>query len=185
MATLHLTTTSSAVDVTDEDAVTALLDEWGVEPSHAVIEDGTCSLYGRAGFNAFPDNRGDPQTAAFLHAFRAYIADGEEWEVQTVGHEKCRHPLVAYRYRVTPDAVYYSDLRTDEHRIDADGTPVEEERDTTMLVYAVVVHPADTTSYVANIYTDRSRAEHTRDELQSDRQGVDVEIEQYAVNAAE
>lgn len=183
MAMLHMTTTSSAVAVTDEEAVQALLDEWGVQPSNTGFEDGQFFLYGHAGFNAFPECRADPETAAFLHAFREYIADGEEWGVQTVGNEKCRHPLVAYRYRVTPDAVYYSDLRTDEHRIDADGGRVEDGQDGTVPVYAVVVHPPDATSYVANVYADREAAAQVRGELRSERQGIDVAIEEYGVDA--
>jgi len=183
MATLHMTTTSSAVAVTDEEAVTALLDEWGVQPSNTVFEDGQFFLYGHAGFNAFPESRADPRTAAFLHAFRECMADDAEWEVQTVGNEKCRHPLVAYRYRVTPDAVYYSDLRTAEHRIDADGDRVEDSQDEIVPVYAVVVHPQDATSYVANVYADREAAEQARRELRSERQGIDVAIKEYEVVA--
>jgi hypothetical protein len=181
MATLHMTTTSSPVAVTDEEAVQALLVEWGVEPSNTGFEDGRFFLYGHAGFNAFPEYRGDPRTAAFLHAFREHFVDGAEWEVQAVGNEKCRHPLVAYRYRVTPDAVYYSDLYTDEHRIDADGDRVAEAG--SVSVYAVVVHPPDATSSVANVYADREAAEQARRELRSERQGIDVAIEEYRVDA--
>jgi hypothetical protein len=54
-----------------------------------------------------------------------------------------------------------------------------------MQVYVVTVHPPDTTSYVANVYADMDRAEDTCDELQSDRQGIDVEIEEYEVNDGE
>jgi len=179
MATLHETTTSSAVEVTDAEAVQSLLDTWGVRPSNAVCEDGQFYLYGHTGFNAFPDDCADPQTAAFLHELQGFIVEDDEWEVQTVGNEKCRHPVVAYRYRVTPDAVYYSDLRTDEHRIDAEGHPIsgEESHD----VYAVVVHPPESTSDVVNVYGDREKAEAEVENLRSDNQQIAVAVKAYEV----
>jgi hypothetical protein len=51
-------------------------------------------------------------------------------------------------------------------------------------VYAVVVHPRDATSYAANVYADKARAEATRAKLRSERQGIDVAIEEYGVDAS-
>ena len=126
MSSLHQTTTTSPVEVTDREAVEELLERHNVQPVHYKFEGREFYLYGHAGFIAYPDGCNQPQTAEFLHAFREYVADGEEWEVQTIGNEKCRYPLVAYQYRVTPEAVYYSDLRIDEHRIGKDGNSIQD-----------------------------------------------------------
>jgi hypothetical protein len=50
-------------------------------------------------------------------------------------------------------------------------------------VYAVVVHPPDTTSDVVNVYADQERAETVADELRSEEQGIEVAVKQYEVAA--
>jgi hypothetical protein len=50
-------------------------------------------------------------------------------------------------------------------------------------VYAVVAHPPDTTSDVANVYADRETAEEIADELRSEEQGIAVDVKQYEVKA--
>lgn len=87
----------------------------------------------------------------------------------------CGRKLVeVYDYRGTyaPDADAFVRRRSSGQ--DHDGT---------VPVYAVVVHPSATTSYLANVYADRAEAEQVRDELRSERQGIDVDIEEYGVDA--
>lgn len=49
-------------------------------------------------------------------------------------------------------------------------------------VYAVVVHPPDTTSDVVNVYGDREKAENEAEELRSEDQRIDVAVKQYEVS---
>lgn len=48
-------------------------------------------------------------------------------------------------------------------------------------VYAVVVHPPDTTSDVVNVYADEERADEIADKLRSDEQGIEAAVKQYEV----
>jgi len=48
-------------------------------------------------------------------------------------------------------------------------------------VYAVVVHPPDTTSDVINVYAGREKADQVADELRSEEQGIEAAVKQYEV----
>lgn len=49
-------------------------------------------------------------------------------------------------------------------------------------VYAVVVHPPDTTSDVVNVYSDRETAENEAEEIRSEDQRIGVAVKQYEVS---
>lgn len=119
MATLHCVTSSTAAAVTDQEAVKELFEQYQVSPVSYRIEDHEVRIHGSESFIA-RDESGGHCTAEFLHRLRQYLEEGEELKIQTVGHEKWRWPLVACQFRVTPDAVYYSDLETDEKEITED-----------------------------------------------------------------
>lgn len=53
----------------------------------------------------------------------------------------------------------------------------------TLDVYAVVVHPPDTTSDVVNVYADREKAKTEADDLRSEDQRIEVAVKQYEVEA--
>lgn len=120
MATLHCVTSSTAAAVTDQEAVEELFKEYQVFPVSYRIENHEVQIHGSESFIA-QDKNSEYCTAEFLHRLREYLEDGEELKIQTVGHERWRWPLVACQYRVTPDAVYYSDLETDEREISEEG----------------------------------------------------------------
>ncbi|WP_058825702.1 hypothetical protein [Haloferax sp. Q22] len=56
-----------------------------------------------------------------LHELKDYFEEGEELIIQGIGNEKTRFPLCAYQFRATPEAVYYSDLGTDEEEIEVEA----------------------------------------------------------------
>lgn len=68
--------------------------------------------------NGLPDYDGGMVTHELLWDLADYVAEDEEFDIQTAGFTKCRFPVLAKRYVVRPGEVLHADLDTLE--------PVEE-----------------------------------------------------------
>lgn len=118
MANLHCTTTSTPVEVTDEEEVEELLDEYLGIPEKTYVQNGELHIIGHQSFH--PRKEGQPDcTEEFLDRISQYLEG--ELVIQTVGNEKCRFPVVACQFRVTDDGVFYTDLEIDEKRMEMIG----------------------------------------------------------------
>lgn len=127
MATLRSTTTStwSRVNPDAIDQIHAITEEynfWGAHEELAVDlkegEDGETilSIYGGAGFDVSRPVEGEKgevvdeepgYTEEFLKRLAPHLE--EKLVIQTVGHEKCRFPLVASQWTVWPDGTIRQD----------------------------------------------------------------------------
>lgn len=122
MATFHAITTSTAVPITDKQAVERLLDDYHfglLTPKVRTPDDTdhpTLSIYGEDSFDVYErTDTGDPihgemATSDFLHQLQQLIVADETLDIQTVGHTKCRYPVHAQRYVVTRETVEATDL---------------------------------------------------------------------------
>lgn len=118
MATLQAVTVASPARITDEQAVEDLCGMFYFgNLNRQLDEDGLFHVWGYDSFDVWPRNGNEeptydePATVEFLFALAEYIAEGEEFDIQMVGFEKCRYPVLAARYVVRPGEVLYTDLR--------------------------------------------------------------------------
>lgn len=120
MATLQATTVSNGAQVTDLKAVKDLCKAYDLQGLNwELTDDGELVIWGYDTFAVWPrSENGDPTydesaTHEFLFALAEYVADGEEFDIRTVGHEKCRYPVLASRYAVRSGEVLHANL--DQH----------------------------------------------------------------------
>lgn len=131
MATYHAFTRSRHEgEVTDEEAIEVLLDEYVIEPTVAV-EDGELAVYGYCGFNVWAQNEEregadyqDDLTIEFLRRLAPYIEG--ELVIKTVGHEKLRY-VDGQMWRVKDGEVYHATLEDNEAKVPADVQPAPED----------------------------------------------------------
>jgi len=122
IATLHEVTASNTVEVTDPEKVENLLTDGRTLSCQFELEDGQLHFHGYDGFRVNEQDSDEigkyHGVGQFLHELREYFVEGEELIIHGIGNEKTRFPLCAYQFRATPEAVYYSDLGTDEEEIE-------------------------------------------------------------------
>jgi len=122
IGTLHEVTASSTVEVTDQEKVENLLTDGRTLSCQFELEDGKLYFHGYDGFRVRSEDNKEigkyHGVGLLLHELREYFAEGEELIIHGIGNEKTCFPLCAYQFRATPEAVYYSDLGTDEEKVE-------------------------------------------------------------------
>jgi hypothetical protein len=120
MATLQATTSStwSRVDPNAKDQIEAIVEEYGFWGAHAEVNidvkensDGETiiSIYGYAAFDPskpiYEDGERVDEEYGYAEEFLERIAPHleEQLVIETIGHEKCRFPLLAGQWAVWPD----------------------------------------------------------------------------------
>jgi len=115
MATLHAVTTSDSVPVTDEEAVTDLLDEYEFSVTATVTDEGHISIAGPSTFRVWNDNPAGPEATPdhqreFLYRLSQFLPERAEFVIQAAGSEKCRYPVYAVEWVTRPGLVLHATL---------------------------------------------------------------------------
>jgi hypothetical protein len=137
MANLRATTSSTAAQVTDPDAVRALCKRHSFgELNWELTDDDHISFWGYTTPDVRPttatgarDENAEYVTTEFFTVLAQYLADGEVLDIQAAGYTKCRYPMYGYRLVITPE-----ELRA--YNLFANGATTQEPR--------VEVIPVDT-----------------------------------------
>lgn len=132
MATYHSTTTCDSAKVTDTEAVESLINQYEWHVSTVRVENGYIEIHGEgtpdpyrnyhASGLSYEDIKTEhgvrelPEMDAFCWRLSQFLADGEEFVVETIGNEKARY-VSAVMYRVTPTGVYFSSLHDNEQLV--------------------------------------------------------------------
>jgi hypothetical protein len=118
MANLQAATVSDSAEVTDEEAVKELFDDYRVSVDWKITDDGELQFHGYHALYIRPseDEMGDTHLATeqFFAKLTEYIEEGEELDIMEAGYTKLRFPVHAIRWIVKPDGVYKDSLNSPE-----------------------------------------------------------------------
>lgn len=121
MANIHAVTASNGAEISDTEGAEFLLDEYDVRPQAEITEDGELIVWGRSPFQVFTDDMSmDECTSEFLKELTGVL--DEELVIQSIGAEKCRYPVMAVQYRVSP-----ADGSVNVRNLDRDERPLGRE----------------------------------------------------------
>ena len=116
MANFEGVTASSGVKIKPDmlDEFQKLLDKHEIQPG-SEFKGGYFNIYGYDWLEIYPimkaedgsdeSDTDNPCVEEFLEAMRPFIPEGDHFEVQSIGNEKCRHPLSGWSAKVTPEKV--------------------------------------------------------------------------------
>ena len=123
MANLQAATTSDPARVTDPEAVAQLCKQYAFAPLEWELHEEEFGIWGYGSFTIYGkrilddgewdiDFEAGVQTHDLLRDLAAYIAEGEELDIQSAGFTKCRYPMYATRYVLRPTEILQADLHT-------------------------------------------------------------------------
>ena len=129
MANLQAATTSDPARVIDPEAVAQLCEQYAFSPLEwKLSNDEEFGIWGYGSLNFYRESlhgkrrhadgewnvdfEAGIQTHDLLRELAAYIAEGEELDIQSAGFTKCRFPMYATRYVVRPNEILQADLHS-------------------------------------------------------------------------